>query len=395
MRLSTFAFSGLLLCLSIGCSLTSDAQQTAPPARPAPQAAPVPPPLNLPQGPTAIAVGIDPTQAELDTIQGYPDCKVNAEAGYHGGNCKIQIWRNVPISPPSTMKLPAGVHVYVELFNARQNESVAFTVVANQTGPHQVGATALPTIIPGLESITFASPIPSTNDAKEAVMKSLNLTEQQQITPASQQLADAIEMRQKDLADTTNDVLSKTQNASVGMNCLSNYEALIPVGSGYKCSQARMLDYPKFPTAMTTAFGLITTATSAPLPINDVSDLDTVVKNFYLTCLSYYPKMGRDTKDMAGPLRFVATPRNRTASSILRGTTLRGMPARSMNAPLPSSACTRRVRSSSINMPPCSEQSLIATVSHSIHNRRSARQVGDRPPTDLSGWRRIRLPPDP
>jgi hypothetical protein len=197
------------------------------------------------------------------------------------------------------MKLPAGVHVYVELFNARQNESVAFTVVANQTGPHQVGATALPAIIPGLESITFASPIPSTNDAKAAVMKSLNLTEQQQITPASQQLADAIEMRQKDLADTTNDVLTKTQNASVGMNCLSNYETLIPVASGYKCSQAQMLDYPKFPTAMTTAFGLITTATAAPLPINDVSDLDTVVKNFYLTCLSYYPKMGRDTKDTA------------------------------------------------------------------------------------------------
>jgi hypothetical protein len=80
---------------------------------------------------------------------------------------------------------------------------------------------------------------------------------------------------------------------------LSNYQVLVPVGNGYNCAQAQMLDYPNFPNAMKEAFGLITTATAAPLPINDVSDLDTVVKNFYLTCLSYYPKMGRETKDTA------------------------------------------------------------------------------------------------
>jgi len=240
---------------------------------------------------------VDPS--EVDAIQKYPPCAVNAPAGYHGGNCRIQIWRSVPISPPTTLSLPAGTHVYVELFEARQNESVAFTLSTQATGPHQVGPTLLPTVIPGLNTITFSSLIPSTNQQKQAFLNTLGAEDIAKVPPPAQQLADQIEARQNELVQKTNNVLTGVQNAAVAMNCLSSYETLVAVGSGFKCSQAQMLSYEDFPTAMNTAFDKINTSTASPLRINDVSDLDSVVKTFYLTCLSYFPNMGREAGDTA------------------------------------------------------------------------------------------------
>ena len=253
---------------------------------------PAGPPAKQPEKPSPIMQSVNPSK--VDAIQEYPPCAVNTPAGYRGGNCRIQIWRGVPISPPLTLSLPAGTHVYVELFEARQNESVAFTLSAQATGPHQVGPTLLPAVIPGLNTITFSSLIPS-NQQRHAFLKTFGA----KVPPPAQQLADQIEARQDELVQKTNDVLRGVQNAAVAMNCLSSYETLVPVGKAFKCSQAQMLSYEDFPTAKEKAFDMINTSTASPLRINDVADLDSVVKAFYLTCLSSFPNMGREAGDTA------------------------------------------------------------------------------------------------
>jgi hypothetical protein len=254
-------------------------------------------PPEKPEKPSPIMQSVDPS--EVDAIQKYPPCAVNAPAGYRGGNCRIQIWRSVPISPPTTLSLPAGTHVYVELFEARQNESVAFTLSTQATGPHQVGPSLLPTVIPGLNTITFSSLIPSANQQRQTFLNTFGAANIAKVPPPAQQLATEIEARQTELVQKTNDVLIGVQNASVAMNCLSSYETLVAVGTGFKCSQAQMLSYDDFPAATNTAFDMIKTSTALPLRINDVSDLDSVVKAFYLTCLSYFPNMGREAGDTA------------------------------------------------------------------------------------------------
>ena len=289
MRFCHTAVSSLFLCASALLGTMCYAQTTA--------AVPAAPP-DQPGKPSPIMQPVDPA-TELEKIQKYPPCRVSAPAGYHQDNCRIQIWRTVPISPPTTLTLPAGTPVFVELFEARQNENVAFTLAANATGPHQVGPTLLPAIIPGLNAITFSSQIPAVNQQMHAFTNRLSPEDKAKVATDSQQLASAIEARQDELVKDTNQVLTEVQNAAVAMNCLSSYETLVPVGAGFKCSQAQMLGYDEFPPAVDKAFDMITTSVAEPLRINDVSDLDSVVKAFYLTCLSYYPKMGREAGDTA------------------------------------------------------------------------------------------------
>jgi hypothetical protein len=245
-----------------------------------------------PVKPSAIVVGIDP--GKVDDIQKFQPCKVNAPAGYHDGACRIQIWRSIPISPPTTLSLPAGTHVYVELFEARQNESLNFALATNATGPHQVGATLLPAVIPGLNTITFSTPIAEKNAALHQF--EANFAQEQSAPPQpAQTVADAIENRQDVLVGKTNTVLKQVQKAAAGMTCLSNYQAWTTSDDPWKCSQATMIDYGQFSTYKDAAFSQIAAAAALPLPINDVADLDSVVKTFYLTCLSYYSDQDRLT----------------------------------------------------------------------------------------------------
>src|SRR5215472_9932257 len=61
-------------------------------------------PQTVVKPPSPIMQSVDPSQ--MGAIQNYAPCSVNAPAGYRGGNCRIQIWRSVPISPPTTLSLP-------------------------------------------------------------------------------------------------------------------------------------------------------------------------------------------------------------------------------------------------------------------------------------------------
>jgi hypothetical protein len=247
---------------------------------------------TLPVAPPPLSTAIVPADENaVNTIQTYPTCGSNAQAGYHHGKCKLQVWRTVPISP-QTVIVPAGTEVYVELFEARQNETVAFTLTANVSTPHQVGPTLLQNIIPGLNTITETVTIPpaTTQEQFEAATP---------IAYPAQSLAKSIKERQNELVDATNTVLTAVQNAAQAMTCLSNYQTLVPAGNRFTCSQSSMMAYLEFPAAKQKAIDMVNSSTALPLRLNDVADLDAVVKGFYLTCLSYYPHMGRQNPDVA------------------------------------------------------------------------------------------------
>lgn len=99
------------------------------------------------------------------------------------------------------------------------------------------------------------------------------------------------------------------------MNCLSLYEVpneitltmedrakfeLDPADNpppGYSCSQQKMIARADFESFKKLAFRLVQDATTVPLKLLDVTDLDTVVKSFYLTCLTSFPDMGNNVQD--------------------------------------------------------------------------------------------------
>jgi hypothetical protein len=250
---------------------------------------------QTPTRPPALATPVSVDSAKVTEIEAYPDCVPNAQAGYRNKKCKIQVWRTVPITPQPVI-VPSGTDVYVELFEARQNEAVTFTLTASVTTPHQVGPTILQNVIPGLNAINITTAIP---DAHQQTNFESTFRGRAPVTPESKQLADSIRQRQDELAAQTNVVLLAVQNAAEAMTCLSNYQTLITSGPRFTCSQSSMLKYDDFADAKTRAFALANSSTAMPLRLNDVSDLDSVVKSFYLTCLSYYPHMGRQDSDVA------------------------------------------------------------------------------------------------
>jgi hypothetical protein len=250
---------------------------------------------QTPTRPPALATPVSVDSAKVTEIEGYPNCVPNAQAGYRNKKCKIQIWRTVPITP-QTVIVPSGTEVYVELFEARQNEAVTFTLTASVTTPHQVGSAILQNVIPGLNAINITTAIP---DANKQTNFETTFRGRDAVTPESKQLANSIKQRQDELAAQTNVVLLAVQNAAEAMTCLSNYQTLITSGARFTCSQSSMLKYDEFADAKTNAFNLANSSTAMPLRLNDVSDLDSVVKSFYLTCLSYYPHMGRQDPDVA------------------------------------------------------------------------------------------------
>ena len=227
------------------------------------------PKQSLPTPPNAIQVSEPATDDTIKTIQGYPDCISNGQAGYRGGQCKVQIWRSVPISPP-TLTVPAGTVVHVELFETRQNEITTFTLSSAITTPHQLDPKSCRVLFPGLirllrllrsqlirDSRRFSATAPAT---VAGVTEAKNLSA-------------SIKARQDELVSSTNDVLKKVQNASESMTCLSSYETLDAAHDPDTCSQASMLKYDDFPAARDEAFVKVASSTAMPLRLNDISDL--------------------------------------------------------------------------------------------------------------------------
>jgi hypothetical protein len=192
--------------------------------------------------------------------------------------------------------------VYIELFDARQNESVTFTLVTGKLAPHDIGAAALQNSIPGLQTIIATQPLQlpappaapgAGGAAKPQIMDDQTLTKH---NPPDEivALTSSLEARQKEISASTNSVLTAVQTAAAAMTCLSNYEAFDESASPVTCSQAKVLSHREFPAAKAHAIELTAAATAMPLRVVDVSDLDTVIKNFYLTCLGYFPQMAQN-----------------------------------------------------------------------------------------------------
>jgi hypothetical protein len=240
--------------------------------------------LNAQNQPPSIIVGVPLDEAAM--VEGYPQCIPNAQSGYHGNRCLVQIWRTNPISPP-TFTVPAGIEVYVELLDTRWNENVTFTVTTTKTPPPDVGAAALKNAIPGLQSIIAKQPLTPTAHTAIEDTQDPGLT-------AARALASHIDERQGEIIASSNEVLAAVQHASAAINCLSSYQVIRtivqPTGlPKYGCSQAEMLTPRTFDTAKNEAVTLAQSAAAANLALLDVADLDQVVKSFYLTCLTYFP----------------------------------------------------------------------------------------------------------
>jgi hypothetical protein len=245
--------------------------------------------LNAQNPPAPIITGVPLDNAA--EVEKYPPCIPNAQSGYHKKECLVQIWRTNPISPP-TFTVPAGIDVYVELLDTRWNENVTFTVTTAKVAPPDVGAAALKNALPGLQTIIAAQPITPT-----AEVYVLNPADDPDLN-AVRALASHIDDRQKDIIRSSNGVLADVQHATAGINCLSSYEVIktVPQLKGpakYSCSQAEMLTPGPsgiFENAKNDAVTLAQSAAASNLALLDVSDLDQVVKSFYLTCLSYFPR---------------------------------------------------------------------------------------------------------
>jgi hypothetical protein len=242
------------------------------------------------------------TEAEVKDLK---PCVPKASAGYphhrsDEGKCVIKINRNDPVTPP-TYTVATGTQVYIELYNARPNENVTFALASAKVAAPDVASAALQNLIPGLQTITVTHQI--TNFEFQPQSADPNLTNVKNLT-------DSVTARQNEVIRSINSVLLTTQAAAAAMICLSQYQVAVEneqpddpdgtkVPSKYTCSQAAMLDNVSFPAAKDKVTRLAKKAAAMPLPVLDVSDLDTVVKSFYLTCLSYFPSMeGNGARDV-------------------------------------------------------------------------------------------------
>jgi hypothetical protein len=244
--------------------------------------------LNAQNPPPPAITGVPLDQA--DEVEKYPQCIPNAQSGYHGNKCLVQIWRTNPISPPA-FTVPAGIDVYVELLDTRWNENVTFTVTTTKVPPPDVGAAALKNAIPGLQTIIATQALnPTAHTSIRSDTPDPGLI-------AARELAAHIDARQREIINSSNAVLTDVQHATAAINCLSSYEVIKtveqPPGSTeqpkFRCSQAEMLTPSTFDAAKGEAVTLAQSAAEGNLALLDVSDLDQVVKSFYLTCLTYFP----------------------------------------------------------------------------------------------------------
>jgi hypothetical protein len=118
-------------------------------------------------------------------------------------------------------------------------------------------------------------------------------------------LASHIDERQQEIIGSSNAVLADVQHATAAINCLSSYEVIKsvpqPMGpSKHSCSQADMLNPNTCSGAKDEAVRLAQSAAASNLALLDESDLDQVVKSFYLTCLTYFP-----SSDQGGDVRTI------------------------------------------------------------------------------------------
>jgi hypothetical protein len=267
--------------------------------------------------------------ATASDVTDLASCVPNASAGYphgksHQSKCVIKIDRNDPVTPP-TYTVPTGTEVYIELLNTRPNENVTFALASTKVAPHDIPSSALQNLIPGLQVITATHAI-----APKAVQADRDFAP---ITVPSEvnNLKDSVTARQNEVIGSTNTVLLKTQAAAQAMICLSQYQVAVErvqpnspdgstVPSKYTCSQAAMLDRTSFQSAKDSVIALANNAATLPLRLLDVSDLDTVVKSFYLTCVSYFPDMaqrGQEARDACRSAAEIVSSQEQTLDTAI------------------------------------------------------------------------------
>jgi hypothetical protein len=250
--------------------------------------------------------------AQILEVENLPKCIPVAQAGYHRklrspSKCVVQIDRANPITP-TTLVVPPGTVVYVELTDTRQNENVTFTLNAARTPTPDTGAALIKSIIPGLQPITVTESIqPSVRTGGNKYRAPIMV-----LPDPAKQLSDNIKARQKEIATSTNVVLHSVQSAATVLGCLSVYEVPIPGKESvaaykvspddnppptYSCLQQKMIQRAEFAGYAGDAFDLVRRVNALPLRLLDVADLDTVVKNFYLTCMAEFTNMGQDRTD--------------------------------------------------------------------------------------------------
>jgi hypothetical protein len=249
---------------------------------------------------------------DLAALPTMPICMASAQAGYKRpykspSKCLISIQRSSPITP-TAFAVPSGTVVYVALLGTRQNENVAFTVSAAKVTTPDTGAAVIKNIIPGLQTITATEPI-----KPQAVHSGPFSIYSAPSTPTEvQTLTNNIQARQNKIITSTNAVLHSVQSAATVMTCLSNYEMPLPSNDDvtiykmddndippptYSCSQQSMIARTEFDNQKGIAFDLAKRATDMPLRLMDQADLDSVVKSYYLTCLTSFTNMGQDNQD--------------------------------------------------------------------------------------------------
>jgi len=255
--------------------------------------------------------------AELATLANLPSCMASAQAGYKRppkspaktpSKCVTTIDRANPIAPVA-FAVPPGTIVYVKLWDTRQNENVTFVVSATTTTTPDTGAAIVKNIIPGLQAITGTQQIPTPEERKALAKPGAGPPD------AVKSLSQNITNRQTEVTKYTNAVLHRVQGAAAVMNCLSLYEVPNPIPiapedlpkfqldpsdnprPSYTCSQQQMIARADFGNYQNLASMLVQEATTVPLKLLDVADLDAVVKSFYLTCLTSFADMGNSAQD--------------------------------------------------------------------------------------------------
>jgi hypothetical protein len=252
------------------------------------------------------------TANELSELKDIPSCIAVAQAGYKHvsksplSRCALSIQRSNPITPTS-FAVPAGTVVYVSLTDTRQNENVTFNVSATKVTVPDTAAAIVKNIIPGLQTITATQPIePRTNGGTRTPAFAYQPPTP---PPAVQELMNNILARQKEIITSTNAVLHSVQSAAAFMTCLSNYEEPVAKAGedltpykvsptdepppSFSCSQQSMIKRDNFDDRKETAFDIVQRATAQPLRLLDQTDLDAVVKSFYLTCLTSFQNMAQ------------------------------------------------------------------------------------------------------
>jgi len=220
---------------------------------------------------------------QLPTIEGYPHCISNAQSGYKDKACLIQIDRSAPIVPPASI-VPVGTTVYIELINTRWNENVTFTLTTTHSTTQDVITAGLKNALPALQTIQIQNGTVSIQAPPGAPFDNIETFRK---TIVAQQVA---------LTVSLNQAVSSIQAANAAMGCLSSYEVIQP---NKFCSQAAMLTPQTFNEAKQAAIDLSNKAAAASVPVLDISDLDTVSKSFYLTCVTFASGFSQGIKDSA------------------------------------------------------------------------------------------------